>query len=182
MVYQDPNVPYQDPNMVFPDPNLAYPDPNMIYPDPNMIYPDPNMVYPDPNMVNPPVDQPVGPPNDLFQPEPYPYQDLGMAQQQPPPSGWYIPPGAVPNGFELDDTPIINEGSLNDPGEYIDNDFEGKGWTFCRIVYLSKTKVKGTGFFPHTSNFLFIPSIESQQKINEVSIVKKSLFLEILPS
>ena len=49
-------------------------------------------------------------------------------------------------------------------------------------MYLSKTKVKGTGFFPHTSNFLFIPSIESQQKINEVSIVKKSLFLEILPS
>ena len=127
MVYQDPNGPYQDPNMVFPDPNLAFPDPNMIYPDPNMIYPDPNMVYPDPNMVNPPVDQPAGPPNDLFQPEPYPYQDFGMAQQQPPPSGWYIPPGAVPNGFELDDTPNFNEGSLNDPGEYIDNDFEGKG-------------------------------------------------------
>ena len=134
MVYQDPsmvdqgsNMVYQDPNMVNQDPSMVYQDPGIVYQDPNMIYQDPNMVYQDTNMVNPPVDQPVGPPHDLFQPEPYPYQDFGMAQQQPPPSGWYIPPGAVPNGFELDGTPNINELSLNDPGEYIDNDFEGKG-------------------------------------------------------
>ena len=157
MVYQDPNGPYQDPNMVFPDPNLAYPDPNMIYPDPNMIYPDPNMVYPDPNMVNPPVDQPVGPPNDLFQPEPYPYQDFGVAQQQPPPSGWYIPPGAVPNGFELDDTPNINEGSLNDPGEYIDNDFEGKRVNFLSHCVLIENESEGHWLFSAYQQFFVHP-------------------------
>ena len=96
----------------------------MVYQDPNMAYQYPNMVYQDPNMVNQPVLQPNGQQNGLYQPEPYPYQDFGMAQQQPSQSGWYIPPGAVPNGFELDDTQNTNDGSLNDPGAYMDNDFE----------------------------------------------------------
>ena len=119
--YQEPNI-YQDPSMIYPDMSLQdqspyqdvmYPDAQpqqpIMYPD----YPQEPMMYPD-NQPQQPIMYPEVPGQQSMmytdmqpqQPIMYPefqQQPIMYPSQSRPNSDWYIPEGAIPEGFEFND-------------------------------------------------------------------------------
>ena len=127
--YQEPNI-YQDPSMIYPDMSLQdqspyqdvmYPVPDaqpqqpIMYPD----YPQEPMMYPD-NQPQQPIMYPEVPGQQSMmytdmqpqQPIMYPefqQQPIMYPSQSRPNSDWYIPEGAIPEGFEFNDEQKPND-------------------------------------------------------------------------
>ena len=127
--YQEPNI-YQDPSMIYPDMSLQnqlpyqgvmYPEPQpqqqMMYPD----YPQEPMMYSD-NQPQQPITYPevpdqqsmmypdMQPQQQIMYPEPeFQQQPIMYPSQNRPNSDWYIPEGAIPEGFEFNDEKKPND-------------------------------------------------------------------------
>ena len=146
MSYPNQEIAYPNEGMGYPNQEIGYPNQGMAYPNQDMVYPTQEMAYPNQELAYPPNPNmgypqdtnfayPANPdaqfqyPNEMYQP----YQGYGpnygiQQPQQSPQSEWYIPSGAIPQGFELDESETdAKVGGPPEYGEYdqIDN-IEGK--------------------------------------------------------